>query len=225
MDKFDELKLWVAAHCLQIDGKPAPWAATPNRGGAIKPEIIVLHETAGRLDAASSVSWLCNPKAKASAHLVVGRDGRVTQLAPFNYATWHAGRSNYRGRDGVNAFSIGIELVGPGKMRPGKPGHARAWFGEEYAIAEYGSRPVKTSDHGDGLWMPFTATQITMTIALCKVLADAYAIKDITAHWAISPRRKVDPNPLFPIYWCRKLALGDGAGPMGRAKPSEPASP
>ena len=31
---------------------------------------------------------------------------------PFNKCAWHAGRSNYSGRDNCNEFSIGIELKG-----------------------------------------------------------------------------------------------------------------
>ena len=71
MDWLDTFKLRIANHRLfidVIDSKPAPWRATPNLGGPLRPELIVLHETASRLDAAGSISWLCNPSAKASAH-------------------------------------------------------------------------------------------------------------------------------------------------------------
>ena len=217
MDTTAPLAFSVAAHRLRISEVLAPWHPTPNLGGTITPEALVLHEMAGRLDSAGSVAWLCNPAAKASAHLVIGRDGLITQLAPLNRATWHAGKSSYRGRAGVNAFSIGIELVGPGQMVAGTYGHARAWFGGEYAMAEYGIERVQTPEHGNGLWMPFTTAQIAATNAICKVLVAAYRLKDITTHWAISPKRKVDPNPLFPLARCRELALGAKAAPMGRA--------
>lgn len=217
MDWIDSYKLTLAHHRLYIDGVLAPWRATPNVGHAIRPEILVLHETAGRLDASSSISWLCNPAARASAHIVDDRDGRATQLAAFNMATWHAGKSAYKGREGVNAFSIGIEMIGSGQMTKGKPGQARAWFGQEYPIDHYRIELKRTPEHGNGWWMPFTDEQIRMTAALCKALVAAYGLEDITTHWAISPKRKVDPNPLFPLDWVRKLALGENAGPMGRA--------
>jgi N-acetylmuramoyl-L-alanine amidase len=207
----------VAGHRLHNGDAPAPWRVTPNLGGTIRPEIIVLHETASRLDSAGSISWLCNPAAKASAHLVIGRDGIVTQLAPFNRSTWHAGKSSYKGRPNVNGFSIGMELVGPGQMVAGAYGHSRAWFGAEYGIEEHGIQRVQTPEHGNGLWMPFTTAQIAATNAIAKLLVEAYRLKDITTHWAIAPRRKVDPNPLFPLARCRELALGAGAAPMGRA--------
>jgi N-acetylmuramoyl-L-alanine amidase len=217
MDTTATPRLSVAAHRLRIGEAPATWRATPNLGGAIRPEINVLHETASRLDAAGSISWLCNPAAKASAHLVIARDGLITQLAPFNRATWHAGQSSYKGRKSVNGFSIGIELVGPGQMTPGKYGHARAWFGVEYAIAEHGIERIRTPEHGDGLWMPFTERQVAATIAVCQMLVSAYGLQDVTTHWAVSPRRKVDPNPFFPLARCREAALGAKVLPMGRA--------
>jgi N-acetylmuramoyl-L-alanine amidase len=59
---------------------------TPNCGGIIEPKYLVFHFTAGS-SAEGSVEWLCNPDATASAHIVVGRDGKITQLAPFNVKT------------------------------------------------------------------------------------------------------------------------------------------
>lgn len=61
---------------------------------------IVLHNTAGGFS--GSVSWLCNPAAQASAHLVVSRKGETAQLVPFAEKAWHAGNAN--------PSSIGIEI-------------------------------------------------------------------------------------------------------------------
>jgi hypothetical protein len=63
---------------------------------------IVMHATAGSFNGA--VSWLCNPAARASAHLVISQSGKTAQLVPFAKKAWHAGNSRY------NANSIGIEL-------------------------------------------------------------------------------------------------------------------
>lgn len=49
---------------------------------------------------------------QVSAHLLIDRLGRVTQYVPLNHRAWHAGQSNYCGRDNCNDFSIGIELEG-----------------------------------------------------------------------------------------------------------------
>ena len=47
-----------------------------------------------------------------SAHLLIKRDGSCVQYVPFNKRAWHAGKSNYQGKERCNDFSIGIELEG-----------------------------------------------------------------------------------------------------------------
>jgi N-acetyl-anhydromuramoyl-L-alanine amidase len=49
---------------------------------------------------------------EVSAHMLVARDGSLTQFVPFHKRAWHAGRSSYCGRTACNDFSIGIELEG-----------------------------------------------------------------------------------------------------------------
>jgi AmpD protein len=49
---------------------------------------------------------------KVSAHYFIDRQGAVTELVDPDQAAWHAGVSSFAGREGCNAFSIGIELEG-----------------------------------------------------------------------------------------------------------------
>ena len=49
---------------------------------------------------------------KVSSHLLVKRDGSVTQFVAFDKCAWHAGESSHAGRKNCNDFSIGIELEG-----------------------------------------------------------------------------------------------------------------
>ena len=49
---------------------------------------------------------------RVSSHLVVKRDGAVTQYVKFTERAWHAGKSAYLGREACNDFSVGIELEG-----------------------------------------------------------------------------------------------------------------
>lgn len=194
------MTLTVKSHRLHRDGMPVQFRATPNRRGQITQNVIVLHDTAGRLDHESSVRWLCDESARASAHFVIGRAGEIVQLAPTNVATWHAGQSNWRGNSNVNGFSIGIEIVNPGIMRRTPTGEARAWFGQTFEIETFGIEARSTPEHGSGLWMPYSEEQIEAVIGVCVALIAAYpTIADITTHWAISPGRKVDTNPLFPL--------------------------
>lgn len=49
---------------------------------------------------------------KVSAHLLIRRDAAVIQYVAFDQRAWHAGVSQYQGREKCNDFSIGIELEG-----------------------------------------------------------------------------------------------------------------
>ncbi|MHB8474911.1 MAG: 1,6-anhydro-N-acetylmuramyl-L-alanine amidase AmpD [Steroidobacteraceae bacterium] len=49
---------------------------------------------------------------RVSSHLVVRRDGGLTQYVSFADRAWHAGQSNYQGRAACNDFSVGVELEG-----------------------------------------------------------------------------------------------------------------
>ncbi|MBM4301633.1 MAG: N-acetylmuramoyl-L-alanine amidase [Deltaproteobacteria bacterium] len=107
----------VKNHWLYLNGKRVTHRPSPNHGGVITPRIIVIHYT-GDNSLSGALSWLCSPKAGVSAHLVIGKDGTVYQLLPFNLRGWHAGVSSYDGESGVNNFSIGIENVGRGDAWP-----------------------------------------------------------------------------------------------------------
>ena len=53
---------------------------------------------------------------KVSAHFFIRRDGAVIQFVPCSQRAWHAGVSNWQGRERCNDFSIGIELEGADEM-------------------------------------------------------------------------------------------------------------
>ncbi len=49
---------------------------------------------------------------RVSSHLLVRRDGEITQYVKFTDRAWHAGQSAFEGREACNDFSIGVELEG-----------------------------------------------------------------------------------------------------------------
>lgn len=66
----------------------------------------------GRLDTAAHPYFREIASLRVSSHLCVFRDGAVTQYVPFDQRAWHAGVSQWQGRERCNDFSIGIELEG-----------------------------------------------------------------------------------------------------------------
>ena len=49
---------------------------------------------------------------KVSAHFLIRRDGELIQFVSCLERAWHAGVSNWQGRERCNDFSVGIELEG-----------------------------------------------------------------------------------------------------------------
>jgi AmpD protein len=65
-----------------------------------------------RLDPAAHPSFADLAGLRVSAHFLVYRDGALVQFVPLQDRAWHAGVSNWRGRERCNDFSVGIELEG-----------------------------------------------------------------------------------------------------------------
>lgn len=152
------------------------------------PDMIVLHYTAGTSAESSSI-FLTRPDVSASAHLVIGRKGEVFQLVPFHIEAWHAGKSWYAGRGGLNRYSIGIELDNLGKLR----------FSGDLFVAECGRvvlpDEVYTDCSGDHptYWHRYTERQIRVLQEICSLLEETYPIRDVVGHSVITPR-KIDPG-------------------------------
>ena len=208
------------------NGAALPYKASPNVGGKLVPEYIVLHDTASGLNDNGSISWLTDPASKVSAHVVIGRDGRITQLVPFNVKAWHAGQSIWAGRPLLNGFSIGIEIINPGKLQKIAEGVYKGVG--TYDTNKDKSLSVsyrKTAAHGEGYWLAYSDAQVRAVRELCAGICAAYGIKDILTHWLISPGRKVDTNPLFPLEQLRKDMAGVMVSKAMAFAPMEEAAP
>ncbi|APE43638.1 N-acetylmuramoyl-L-alanine amidase [Sulfitobacter alexandrii] len=180
-----------------------------NIGGKITPTIVVLHDTAGRLTKFNSANYLLSAPSGVSVHFVVERDGTVTQQVPTNRRAGHAGTSEYHGRRGCNNFSIGIEIVNPGRMTDAGQGKARAWYKQTFDIVEHDIWFAQSKEHGTGWWMDYTEEQIDAVEELLVALfAYIPTLEDIVTHWYVSPGRKVDTNPLFPLDSIKARVLG-----------------
>ena len=116
----------------RLQGTQVLHLESPNRGEPFEaglPDSLILHYTACPT-AQSAVDILCDTQRKVSAHLVVGRDLSLAQLLPFDVVGWHAGVSQWEGRELLNHYSIGIEIDNAGQLEY-KEGKYLAWFGKE----------------------------------------------------------------------------------------------
>lgn len=187
------------------DDTPIPFKQSPNMGGKLDHKFLVIHFTAGR-SAKESVEWLASKNAKASAHLVIGRDGSITQLVPFDRVAWHAGASAWAGVQGLNSYSIGIELDNAGRLtRSG--GRWRAWFGVDIDDAEVMQATHKHETEPGG-WHNYPAPQIDAALKVAGLLLAKYGLRDVIGHEDIAPKRKSDPGPAFPMASFRAQLMG-----------------
>lgn len=189
-------------------GQAVPYVESPNRSGKLRShEYLIMHYTAGSgFD--GSVAWLTNRRAKASAHLVIGRDGRIAQLVPFDRKAWHAGRSRWNDLVGLNSYSIGIELDNAGVLhRQGDDW--LSWAGRKIPDAEVMQAAHKLDGESRG-WHAYSPEQLEVALEVAAALVEKYRLKDVLGHDDIAPERKRDPGPAFPMGSFRAQLLGRG---------------
>jgi len=90
---------------------------SPNCGArrnGLVPRFVVLHYT-GMASAEAAIRRLCDPAHEVSAHYLICRTGRVTQLVGQGLRAWHAGAGEWLGLSDINSRSIGIELDNDGQ--------------------------------------------------------------------------------------------------------------
>jgi N-acetylmuramoyl-L-alanine amidase len=182
---------------------------SPNQGGPLAdPKYLVLHYTAGA-SLASSVSWLCNPQAKASAHVVIGRDGSVVQLVAFDKVAWACGVSEWKGVKGLNGCSVSIELDNCGPLKASGGVYRSVSTG---IIVE--PENVYTGKHANGgtfnFWETYTPEQLETCKRVCyDVKTICPSIVEIVGHDDIAPGRKWDPGPGLSAFKAEiKFELG-----------------
>jgi N-acetylmuramoyl-L-alanine amidase len=160
-----------------------------SRFGA-RPHFVVLHYT-GMADGQSALEKLCDPDPRlgryrhalppawkegpddqplgqTSAHYLIDETGRTHALVPEELAAWHAGESWWRGVEGLNRQSIGIELVNGG---------------HDYGLPDF---PQVQID------------QLKVLLRAIMGRWPNIAESHVIAHRDIAPERKLDPGPKFP---------------------------
>jgi N-acetylmuramoyl-L-alanine amidase len=206
-----------------------PFVESPNCGGPLKPELIVLHYTVS-WPGSAVVAAFRKPALRASAHLVLDLDGSWTQMVAFNRQAWHAGESEWEGKPKLNTWSLGIEIVNPGPVFPGETVtldvNKRVWKGA-HKLADPARLPAKCPPSWKH-WATYTAEQIAALESVCRLLVQEYGLRAIVGHSDIAPGRKYDPGPMLPIERIREhaLAVSDTSpSPPPRAPIAPPLDP
>ncbi len=133
-------------------------------------QFLVLHYTWG--DFPVSLKTLTDG-AVSSHYLVRDEPADVFQLVDENRRAFHAGVSSWQGNTGLNASSIGIEIVNLG---------GRIDASGKMNFSEY------------------PPAQVEAVVQLVKEIVKRHNIRGdrIVGHSDIAPTRKIDPGPKFP---------------------------
>lgn len=145
-------------------------------------QLLILHYTVGNFESSLKTLTQPNPKGgEVSAHYLVRDEPvRTYRLVDESRRAWHAGVSRWKSWGNVNAASIGIEIVNPGRVQtPDGPRYA-----------------------------PYPQTQIDEVIRLCQDIVARHRIRPdrILGHSDVQPLMKQDPGPAFP--WKQLWAAG-----------------
>ncbi len=163
---------------------------SPNVGGIITPQFIVNHYTAG-YDDLGAINTFKNRASKVSAHIIIDRDGTVTQMVPFNRRAWHAGPSKYRGFVGMNGYAVGIEFDNIGYVRKEADGGYVDYTGKKFT-PDPGQQLVAAAHPrvGSGMlyWPSYTEIQLAAGMDITRALIGKYSIEDIVTHEEIDTR-------------------------------------
>ncbi|MEL6452595.1 MAG: N-acetylmuramoyl-L-alanine amidase [Pseudomonadota bacterium] len=188
-----------------VAGPPIQHVETPNHGDVIRPQYIIFHFTGSV--GPGVIGWLTADQAKASAHLVIRQDGTLVQLLPLDHRAWHVGNSRWGNLRGLNNHSIGIEFENHGRLQ--RTGDRwKTWRNQPVPDGD-----VVIAEDGSG-WHAFTDAQIDTATALAQAISqDQPGIIDVLGHSDVSPGRKQDPGPAFPIADIRE-AIFDRRDPL-----------
>ncbi|WP_256438083.1 1,6-anhydro-N-acetylmuramyl-L-alanine amidase AmpD [Polynucleobacter sp. MWH-UH35A] len=126
-------------HTLDSNGwiGDAQWRISPNqdvRAENIDPDLLVIHYISlppgefrnqtsshhivdffqNKLDPTAHPYFAEIADQKVSSHFLITRSGVLVQFVSTQNRAWHAGKSDFQGREKCNDFSIGVELEGDG---------------------------------------------------------------------------------------------------------------
>lgn len=180
-------------------------------------EGIVIHYTVSDT-VKSAYNTLMSPDSKASAHVIIGHDGSITHVVSEGNRAFHAGVSSWNGTSGCNNFTLGIELVNLGPTNFVKDSE-----GKTIELNAYGSKFNGKSAYDQTTkknWEVYPVAQIDSLVQLVKTWQEKYKILNsrIVGHNHVSPKRKIDPGPLFPWYRIEENCLTTFDSPKGYLK-------
>jgi len=182
----------------------------PEWRGGITPEVVVVHYgVTHTLDALVAAQKARNFKAHFSIDSPDNRDLRITQLVRYGKRGTHAGKSAWTFPSGktinsLNSYSTGIEISNPGPLEE-KDGKLFTVYGKEWPREDAVEVEPEQRFGRYRFWAKYSPGEIALVTAIALACNRRHPVKDILGHHEISPGRKIDPGPAFPLDWVRSF--------------------
>ena len=191
----------ILAFCALLACTPARFVDVDSETQSSRIDHLVMHFTSA--DFAESMRMLTERTERpVSAHYLVPENGdptyprrrlRVYRLVDEERRAWHAGQSHWRGDEGLNVSSIGIEIVNRSGCAAVAPGN------------ESGTPEDRCEFHD------FDPDQIDLLIELAlDILRRHPGIDpvDIVGHADIAPDRRLDPGTQVSLAQASRTRIG-----------------
>jgi N-acetyl-anhydromuramoyl-L-alanine amidase len=120
---------------------------SPNRDASAHERLgVMFHHSGMGFD--ETIARMLDPGSRVSYHCLIGADGTRCSLVPDAEIAWHAGVSRFLGRDGCNAFLLGVSFAGDTYEAPlSKPQVASALEWLDARWVKLGWRVDRITDH------------------------------------------------------------------------------
>jgi N-acetylmuramoyl-L-alanine amidase len=188
-------------------GRPVAVANAAYHGDKMRPpQLIVFHSTFSGDRSAVRAMTAADTPVRSSAHVVIDHDGTITQLVPFDVASYHVGMGVWNGITTLNSQSIGIEFSNWGRLRGG-PGAWRTWSGTPVPDDMVFTTAPNAEGQVEG-WEKFTEAQLAAADRIVAALVRKYpTIRGVAGHAEVArpAGRRTDPGPALSLDRFRAL--------------------
>lgn len=201
-------------HSLILANQPVLTAADSGRGEAVaiatrQPEVMesvdMILIKSGTNQLTHNTGHVNGNNVESHAHILINRDGLVSQFIPFNEKIAHPIDGSWDGTGDLASRSVTIMFENYGRLSK---------RGEEFVSAcgqVIGTSDVFTGIHQNeeslSYWQKFTDSQVQLAEKIIRCLSSTYQVKYILGYEEVCPGLQTDPGPAFPLEIMRRKIM------------------
>jgi len=166
-------------------------------------DMIIIKSTTNQV--VNEAGYINGNETTSPAHVLIDRDGLVTQFIPFNKQTGHHLGGSWEGIKDLTSRSIIMVFENHGRLEKQA----------DHFISNQGVK-IETTDVFTGIhqneeslsyWQKFTENQVLIAEKIIRCLTSAYQVKYILGYEEVCPGLQTDPGPAFPLEIMRRKIM------------------